>query len=266
MASDTEYDELTADLAVLGRSLTAPAPGTGLAAAVMARLSDVPTPMSVSSQQQLGRRVADVFAGAFKGAFKGHRRRAAIVVTATLLALLGTPAVRAAVADWFGFAGVSVRLDPTPGPSVAPSPPTVDGTATLAEARKLVAFEPVVPAALGTPQGVEVSADRRLLSMSWTVQGAGAVRLDQFDGRLDYSFAKTAPGVEFTSVAGSSAIWFEKPHEVVVLNADGTRRTETARLAGHTLIWEYGGTALRLEGDFTRARAIEIASTVTTLP
>lgn len=262
MGSETEYDELAAELAALGRFITPPAVDPGLAVAVMARLADATTPLTASPQQRLGRRIA----GVFKGALAGHRRRAAIVVTAILLALLSTPAVRAAVADWFGFAGVSVRLDPTPRPSVAPSPPRVDGTTTLAEARKLVAFEPVIPTVLGPPQGVELSADRRLLSMSWTVEGAGSVRLDQFDGRLDYTFAKTASGVEFTSVAGSFAMWFDKPHEVVVLNADGTSRTETARLAGHTLIWEYGETALRLEGDLTRARAMEIANTVTTLP
>ena len=258
MASDVEYDELAADLVVLGRSLTQPAPGPGLTAAVMARLSDEPTPLTASGWQRLMQRAA--------GAVASRRRRAMVVVTVILLALLGAPPVRAAVADWFGFAGVSVRLDPTPGPSLASSPPTVHSTTTLAEARGLVAFEPLVPAALGSPQGVQVSVDRRLLSMSWTGEGAGPVRLDQFDGRVDYSFAKRAPGVEFTSVAGSSALWFDKPHEVVILNADGSRRTETARLAGHTLIWEHGKTALRLEGSFTLERAIQIASSVTRAP
>ena len=36
---------------------------------------------------------------------------------------------------------------------------------------------------------------------------------------------------------------------------DGTRRTESARLAGHTLIWQDGGTTLRLEGDLSLERA-----------
>ena len=258
MAPDTEYGLLAADLAALGRSLTQPAPGTDLTVEVMARLAEAPTPQSASRQQRLLRSVA--------GALAGRRRRAAVVATAILLALLAAPPVRAAVADWFAFAGVSVRLDPTPGRSVASPPPTIDGTTALAEVRGLVAFEPVVPAALGSPQAVQVSADRRLLSMSWTDQEAGTVRLDQFDGRLDYAFAKTAPRVQFTTVAGSFAMWFDEPHEVVVLNADGTRRTERARLAGRTLIWEYGETALRLEGDLTLARAIEIASSLTTLP
>ena len=73
----------------------------------------------------------------------------------------------------------------------------------------------------------------------------------------------SAAGVEFTSVAGAFALWFDEPHEVVVLAPDGTRRTETARLAGHTLIWEQAdGTTLRLVGDLTRVRALEIAVSV----
>jgi hypothetical protein len=171
--------------------------------------------------------------------------------------------VRAAVADWFGFAGVIVRNDPTPARSGPAPPPTVTGTTTLEQAKALVSFTPVVPAALGPPAGAEVSTDRRLLSMSWTTDRDGAVRLDQFDGEVDYGFAKTSPSVRYTEVGGAAALWFEEPHEVVVLNADGTRRFETARLAGHTLIWQYGATAVRLEADVSMARAIEIAESVT---
>jgi hypothetical protein len=254
MAPDTEHDALVADLAALGSALPQPTPGPGLTVAVMARLPDGPTPTAPSRLRRPLRAVADAVAR--------RRRRVAVVATALVLTLLTVPPVRAAVVDWFGFAGVIVRHGPAPGPSVAPPPPTAGTTTGLDQAKELLAFNPMVPAALGSPQGVEVSADRRLLSMSWTNQGAGVVRLDQFDGRLDYVFAKTATGAEYTSVDGSFALWFDRPHEVVVLNSDGTRRTETARLAGNTLIWERGETALRLEGDLSLARAIEIARSV----
>ena len=138
-----------------------------------------------------------------------------------VLALTGVPAVRAAVADWFGFGGVRVRLDPgTPAPSApGPSPtapPSVPAVAagSVAAAQEQVAFRVLVPAALGPPSGVEVSGDRRVVSMSWTVPGAGVVRLDQFDGELDYTFAKSAAGVEYTTVGGDFALWFDRPHEV----------------------------------------------------
>jgi hypothetical protein len=258
MTPDAEYDALAAELTALGRTLPEPAPSAGLAVVVMERLADAPPPPAASVSTRVLRRASEDLVR--------HRRRVAVAVTAVLLALLAAPPVRAAVADWFGFAGVSVRLEPTPGPSTASPPPTLGETTGLEEAGRLVAFTPVVPTELGSPDGVQVSADRRLLSMSWDVDGVGAVRLDQFDGRLDYTFAKTAPGVEFISVAGGFALWFDRPHEVVVLNRDGTRRTETARLAGNTLIWEHGDTALRLEGDLSRARAVDIASSVAAVP
>jgi hypothetical protein len=255
---DTDYDVLAQDLAALGRGLPDPVTDPELVDVVMRRLFDVPDPAIVNRSQQWLRRVA--------GAIARHRRRLATVCVALVLSSFAAPPVRAAVADWFSFAGVIVHNDPDHGPSAAPPPPTAGTNTALEKAKRLVTFAPVVPTALGSPQGVEVSADRRLLSMSWTSERDGAVRLDQFDGRLDYTFAKTARGVEFTSVAGSFALWFDKPHEVVVLNPDGTRRTETARLAGHTLIWEHGNTALRLEGNVSRARAIAIATSVRAVP
>jgi hypothetical protein len=151
-----------------------------------------------------------------------------------------------------------VRETPAPGPTSAPPPPSAQGGMDLRRAVRLVDFAVWLPAALGPPDVVEVAADRRVLSMSWGT-GNDALRLDQFDGRLDYTFAKSAPGVEFTTVGDAFALWFDRPHEVVVLGPDGTSRTETARLAGHTLIWEQGDTTLRLEGDFDLARARAIA-------
>lgn len=254
MNSDA-YDVLVADLEALGRGLPGPGSDSGLTLAVMDRLSRAPA--AVSTPRLLSERVASAFAR--------RRRQVAVAAAALLVALVAAPPVRAAVADWFGFAGVVVRQGESPRPNDAPPSPTL-GTATdLDEARELFAFEPALPEVLGPPQAVEVSADRRVLSMRWTDAAAGAVRLDQFDGRLDYTFAKQAPGVEFTAVKGDFALWFDEPHEVVVLAPDGTRRTETARLAGHTLIWEHAdGSTLRLEGDLTRARALEIADSVPT--
>jgi hypothetical protein len=251
---DIDLDALTADLTALGRALPDPEPGSAVVVAVMERIADLPNPAAVSPSRRL---LGDVVA-----ALARHRRRATLVLTALVLSLLLAPPVRAAVADWFSFAGVIVRHDSTPRPRVAPPAPTARTAVTLDEANGLVAFEPLVPAALGSPQGVEVSPDGRVLSMSWTSTTDGVVRLDEFDARLDFRFAKSASGVEFTSVDGDFALWFDKPHDVVLLDADGTSRAESARLAGNTLIWTGGRTTLRLEGQLSRGRAIEIAESV----
>ena len=136
----------------------------------------------------------------------------------------------------------------------------------MSEAGDAVDFTVWVPTELGVPDGVEVSADRRIVSMTWSGDQDGVVRLDQFDGSLDFSIAKRAPRVFYASVGGTDALWFEEPHEVVLLEPDGDRRSESARLAGHTLIWQDGGTTLRIEGDLTLDRAVEIAESAVPVP
>jgi hypothetical protein len=258
MAVDTEHDALATELVTLGRALPRLEPAARLVRSVTARLADAPPPATSTPLDQMRARVADTFLR--------RRRQAVVLVTAVLLALLAAPPVRAAVADWFAFAGIIVREDPTPSGSPASPPPSVAATTTLDRAKSLVAFDPVAPGVLGPPDGVEVSADRRVLSMSWTDSDGDVLRLDQFDGRLDFGFAKTARDVRFTEVAGASALWFEQPHDIVVLNRDGSRRTQTARRAGHTLVWEHGATTLRLEGDIGLTRAVEIGRSVATVP
>ena len=255
---EKDYSTLAEELVTFGRLLPAPVPDAGLAVAVLARISDQPQPKAPAPFQRLFQQIVI--------GVRRHRRRTAAVVLALLLSLLAAPPVRAAIADWFSFAGVDVRQDPSPGPRSAPPAPTIASSTTLEAAKDLVHFVPVVPAVLGPPQGVQVSRDRRLLSMSWNSDRDGPVRLDEFDGQLDTMFAKTAHDAKFTSVAGSFAVWFSEPHSVVVLNRDGTSRTQTARLAGHTLIWTTGDTTMRLEADISRARAIEIAASVRPVP
>lgn len=241
--ADPGLDVLVADLRTLGRSVATTAPDERVVATVLARVQAGRPPRS-----------------------RRPVRLAVAAVVAALLATLAAPPVRAAVADWIGFGALLVRLDPdSSSGSSAPPPPRATTGLPLDVAVERVAFVPVLPRLLGRPDGVEVSPDRRVLSMTWDTAD-GPVRLDQIDARLDYVMAKTAPEVEFTTVAGDFALWFDRPHEVAVVDDDGTQRTERARLAGHTLIWARQGTTLRLEGDLTLARARSVADSAEPLP
>ncbi|MDF1602150.1 hypothetical protein [Nocardioides sp. YIM 152315] len=233
-------DQLVRDLVALGRGADVAAPSEGLAGAVLRRVADPPT-----------RRTAEWWTR--------RRRLAALVVVAIVVGLLATPPVRAAVADWFGFGAVRVEPGGAGTSDPAPPPPDLPVAGRLSEAAALVGFPVSAPAGLGDPDGVEVSPDRRRVSMSWTTDDAGVLRLDQFDARLDYSVVKRTPGVTFVGVDGGDALWFEEPHEVALIDADGTQVTHSARLAGHTLIWQDGATTLRLEGDIDLGRAIRVA-------
>ena len=235
--------ELTRDLVALGRAADVPAPGASLAVSVLERLPDTPTMSKVAA--------------------RARRRRIALAVAVAvgLLALLATPPVRAAVADWFGFGGVRVERGDSEPPTTTTdlTPPTVPPDGSVAEAAAMVGFALSVPEALGAPDGVEVSADRRMVSMSWTAGDQGMLRLDQFDATLDFAVLKMATDVQWVAVNDSDALWFEEPHEVALLEPDGTQVTHSARLAGHTLIWQEGEMTLRLEGDVDLLRAQEIA-------
>ncbi len=246
MTSDARHEALIADLRALAAPLTG-VDSADLAGAVMARLAAEPEP---AGRPGLRSRLAATLAR--------RRRQLLVALMVVLLGLLGVPPVRAAVRDWFGFDGVQVRLDPARTP-LPVSSPTAAGQLSLARAAAAVSFTPMTLTALGPPDGVEVSPDRRLLSLTWTGPGGRVIRLDQFAGRLDYAFAKTATGVRFTTVGDTSALWFDGPHDVVVLDAAGHPRTETSRTAGPTLIWEQGDTVLRLEGDLALERALMIA-------
>lgn len=231
-------EQLADELRALGRSAVVPPVADGLATAVLERVADLP--------------VRRTFAQVVRGRWRA--------LLAAFLVVLGVSAVvepvRATVAGWFGLGGVVVRQVPS-GPTTAPRPPDASGL-SLAEAGKQARFIPVVPAELGTPDGVEVSADRRIVAMSWHRPG-GTVRLEQFLGQVSMMYIKRIyDQVEFLQIDGQAALWFKSPHELVFVDKQGIEHTAQARAAGSTLVWQYDDLTFRLEGipDKTRAAAI----------
>ncbi|WP_116952802.1 hypothetical protein [Jiangella endophytica] len=238
-------DALDRELRTLGRSLgsalddSAPAPAD-VATAVLDRLRTTPEPA--------------------RAPWRPRGRRLAVVVVAVLVALGLTPPVRAAVGEWLGIGAVAVR----PGPSQpsASAPPEAPAGLSLDAAAELTGLTPVVPPVLGPPDGVEASADHRVLSLTWG-SGAGTVRLDQVADPLSPLYVKTAvlgSTATMLTVEGRDAWWFGTPHDLVLLAPDGTERTESARVAGPTLVWVDDGVTFRLEGAAGRDRAVEIAA------
>lgn len=192
------------------------------------------------------------------------RRRLAYLGAAVLIAfaalVAGSTDVRAAIGQFFRFAGVMVEQGgATSTAPTAPTGPAV-GTATVpdvAAASATVGFPVLVPAALDPPAEVAV-IDGRVVSLRFD-----GVRLDQFDATFDPAFAKDVPdpdAVRWVRFDDVQALWLRGPHEVAYVDRDGRRRTE--RTAANTLVWQVGVRTLRLEGSFTLDEAIAIAQSV----
>nr|WP_079051353.1 hypothetical protein [Streptomyces curacoi] len=268
---------LPEELRVLGRSLDGPGAAEGAETMVERVLGQI-------LAQQLPAPVAEPPGAAERlRAVRRWTRARWRSLTAALCGLLTvlvlTPPVRAAVIDWFGFAGVEVRYDPSAVPSPGAEVPGCGRSVSLAEAERRAGFAPVLPEALGAPDAVTVSAlprDRFLVSLCWREPG-GTIRLDEFRARLDPSFIKGVreqpvllPAIGDTPGDGvpDPALWFPRPHllSFPLVDPHGGTYTWQKRTAGPTLLWTssggHGVVTLRLEGVAAKKRAVEIAESI----
>ena len=200
-----------------------------------------------------------------------NRRRRLIAVVIAIVLLVGalSPPVRAAVGEWLRIGGVLIRTGPPPT-SAPPSTPTplVEGRTvmSLEQARAAVDFPIGLPSALGKPDQVTVTSDRRVVGMDWSIDGQ-PVHLDQFDGTISWVFLKQNwATVTPTDVAGADAAWLADPHEIVYVDREGIEHRETARVSGPSLIWQptLDGRELtvRLEGISRLEQARTIAKSL----
>ncbi|MFD5552257.1 hypothetical protein ACFWIA_00265 [Streptomyces sp. NPDC127068] len=203
------------------------------------------------------------------------RWRAACAALCGLLAVaVLTPPVRAAVSDWFDFGGVTVQHAPSAPAAPSEPVPGCGAALPLRTAAERARFTPLVPEALGSPDGVQVAKAPRgsfRISLCW-VTDEGTIRLDQFPSSLNTGFLKTVTdqpeALRLRRADGSTgqepALWFRAPHRLTFWLGDGSEDqwVRAERIAGPTLLWSTDGTTLRLEGVASRARALRIAESV----
>jgi hypothetical protein len=247
-------DHLEEDLRALGRTLVVEPPPDDLVERVLAALP-------ASRQGRLRR--------AWLWLTRSRRRLVAMIVAAVIIALCLTPPVRAVVLHWLRIGGVVIKTVPPAQRGASPTPqppPQTTQRLTLEQARGLVSFDVGVPAELGRPDRIGVSADRRVVSMDWG-SGARQIHLDQFDGQFSWAYAKRDPGdLQITRVGGSDAVWFPTAHRIVYVDREGREHSEQARISAPCLVWERpiarGTVTLRLEGQISRQRAVTIGESV----
>ena len=159
----------------------------------------------------------------------GILRVAAVLLVAVAAVVVAVPSAREAVADWFGFDGVTIERD-----SGLDVPATADPIDDAADA----GFGTVAP-------DVEE-----------------AVLVSEFPGSIDTDGLTKTIGdgtdVQRVDVNGAPGVWIDgDPHEVVYQDASGQFVVE--RFAGNTLLWQDGTLVRRLEGFDTLEQALAYA-------
>jgi hypothetical protein len=250
-------DDVVARLRALGHELVIPPPDDDVLTAVLSRIDREP----IAARGNRARHVLE----AGTGWLRQRRRMVVAVLVAALVIVLGASPVGAKVREWLGFGAVVVQEDSAPSASLQSSSPDAPGSIRipLDEVGNSVSFPVGRPALIRAPDSVVVSTDHRLVTMAWSggdlPGGANEVRLDQVSGSMHpYFFKKYFPDVDFVRVNEIESLWLRQSHPIVVLNPDGTQRSESARLSGPALIWQHEGVTLRLEGvsDLSSARAV----------
>lgn len=203
---------------------------------------------------------------------------AALLIAATFLAYTPT---RNAVAGWLNLHTIFNRTENPPTPSPRASGPLgqrfdLGVQTTLAGAQQQISWHIAVPASLGPPDEVYVKltptapsggevtlvyAARPGIPVSG-ITGVSVLVTEARGRTNEQFFQKTlGPGVtiEPVAVAGHSGYWISgEPHGLLFVDANGNPYYDTLRLATNTLIFDDGGTVVRVEGDMSKEQAIQI--------
>jgi hypothetical protein len=201
------------------------------------------------------------------------RRRTLVLVIASILLLSGAALAAKLVIDLGVLTIETVPGRPTALPSAVASGPTLGHPATLADAEREAGFTATIPARLGAPDRVwfDPAVDGARIVLAWRATGAMPPIGDLPWGAVIYEFrgdtlqaAKTlfAEGNTFedAKVAGQEAFWITGEHELDLITGDGTYARY--RVTGNILVWEVGGTVVRMETELPKEQAIQLASSI----
>ncbi len=210
---------------------------------------------------------------------------AAAAVVLAAAGLTAYPPSREAIANWVNVHTSFQRVTHLATPSPQPPGPLgarlgLGGRTTLPDAQKQIAWHIAIPSTLGRPDEVylqpppDAPAQGEVTLVYATrpgipvaAQTGVSVLVTEARGTVDQNFFGKMMGPETTlepvTVAGHQGYWIAGPlNEFFFTDANGNFRNETVRLAANTLILDYGGTVIRIEGNVTKAQALEIAASL----
>jgi len=253
--------ELERSLVRLGDELAFPQ-ASDVSARVLARLADEPAP----PRRARGRRVLVI-------AF------AALVVA--VAAVMAVPQARTAVLEFFHLRGATVqRVETLPTlPRDAADVLDLGRQVPLGDdgVPDVTMPEVLVPTALGAPDAAYVSDEPYGSRLNLVYEPRDGVPESPFDGvgilvsefvgEADQAWVrKLVDGgviVDRFQVGPYRALWLEGgPHAVLFLGEGGGAFEDYGRLAGNTLLVERDDVLVRIEGEVSRERAVEIAESL----
>lgn len=152
---------------------------------------------------------------------------------------------------------------------------------SVADAQRQVLWRVVLPAGLGQPDAVYVKlADARGPSqgevslvyahapgVNPSAATGVAVLVTEARGAVNENFFVKVLGpdtkIEQVTVNGHPGYWISgHPHDFGFSDANGNFYFEQMRLASNTLVFDDNGTVVRIEGDMTKAQAMQIAGSM----
>jgi hypothetical protein len=189
------------------------------------------------------------------------------VLAVSIAAVMAVPPARTAVLRFLRIGSVTVERVETLAPAEErPLTAGLGRRVTVAEGARRAGFRMLLPP---LKQPVErVFARANVQSAFLDVPENGTVLLTEIRGSDQFGFAKKVAGsgtrIDEVSVNGEFGIWIVgAPHVVMFRDASGRTHEVRTRLAGNVLVWTRGDLTLRLEGELTKQRALEVAESIT---
>lgn len=202
------------------------------------------------------------------------RRSLVLAIAALGLALavaMAVPQARTAILEFLHISGASVERVPTL-PSASVSGLDLGEPVSLEEAREAVSFEIAEPELPGLGRPDSIYVDRATpggqVFFLWGTDAGPQVLLSEFRGDVTGELIgkQAGPGTTIEPVSvrgGAPGFWVAGANHVVYyLDPDGEIREETIRLSRNALLWERNDLTLRIEGDFGKDLALELARAV----
>ena len=207
----------------------------------------------------------------------------AVAVSVLIIALFASvvvPGARATLLDFFGISGVEIDRS---GEALVASTAEADAGLRVSDfGTHMTAPYPVSFAPLDVPEEcpwdggdceIEAAGMLRVLAEGEGIRGGmvtaiyqrpdgSLIALSQFDGASVPVIRKVlgqGATVEDFELGGSLAVWIEgSPHQVSYLDSDQTPIETRTVLGGNVLLWQTEALSVRVEGEITRAQAVEL--------